>query len=170
MNHLDAGVFVIRVVVGATMILHGWNHWRGGGRIDGTASWFESLGLRPGRLHAWSSVLVEIAAGAGLAAGFLTPLSAGAIVGVMTVAAVIEHWTHGFFVFRNGFEYVLMIAVVCGGLAITGPGRISVDSGLGLNLPDGYGGLLIAVVIGLGGAGVLLGLAWRPARERALAE
>ena len=162
MDDVDVALLIFRVVVGGTLVLHGLNHWRGGGRIAGTASWFESLGLRPGRLHAWSSVLVEVAAGTAVAIGFGTPVACGAIVGVMVVAAVIEHRPHGFFVFRNGYEYVLMIAVICVGLSISGPGEISADAELGLPVPTGVVGSLIAVVIGVGGAVGLLALAWRP--------
>jgi putative oxidoreductase len=146
------------------MALHGLNHWRGGGKIAGTAGWFESLGLRPGRVHAWTSVLTEIAAGAALALGLLTSLAAGAIIGVMLVAGVIEHRTNGFFVFRNGYEYVLLIAVVCAGLALSGPGEISIDDATGLPSPVGVAGLLIALLIGVGGAALLLGAAWRPGK------
>ena len=161
---VDVALLVFRVVIGGTMVLHGLNHWRGGGRIAGTASWFESLGLRPGRLHAWTSVVVEIGAGITLAIGLLTPLTCGALLGVVVVAGVIEHRSHGFFVFRNGYEYVLMIGVVCVGLAISGPGEISADAELGLSLPTGVVGSLIAVVLGVGGAVGLLAFAWRPDR------
>jgi hypothetical protein len=30
-----------------TMIAHGWNHAFGGGKLPGTARWFESIGIRP---------------------------------------------------------------------------------------------------------------------------
>jgi len=162
MDDIDVALLIFRVVVGGTLVLHGLNHWRGGGRIAGTASWFESLGLRPGRLHAWTSVLVEIGAGIAVAIGLFTPVACGALIGVMVVAAVIEHRPHGFFVFRNGYEYVLMIAVICVGLSVSGPGEISADAELGL--PEWYGvaGSLIAVVIGVGGAVGLLAFAWRP--------
>jgi putative oxidoreductase len=39
-------LLLVRVVVGFTMIMHGFNHWRGGGRIAGTARWFSGLGLK----------------------------------------------------------------------------------------------------------------------------
>ncbi|MEV1063969.1 DoxX family protein [Streptomyces sp. NPDC050263] len=70
-------VLLLRLVIGATMAVHGLNHWRGGGRIAGTAGWFESLGLRNGRLQAWMSVLTEIGAGVLLAAGPAAPSRSG---------------------------------------------------------------------------------------------
>ena len=57
---MDVALLMIRLIVGLTLVLHGWNHAFGGGKIPGTARWFESLGLRPGRLHAWLSAATEI--------------------------------------------------------------------------------------------------------------
>lgn len=36
----DAALLALRVVLGAVMLVHGWNHWRGVGGIAGTAGWF----------------------------------------------------------------------------------------------------------------------------------
>jgi putative oxidoreductase len=74
--HLDGyniGLLVLRVAVGCTMLAHGYNHIWGGGKIAGTGRWFESLGLRPGIVHAWMASLVELGAGAMLIVGLGTP-------------------------------------------------------------------------------------------------
>src|SRR5712671_5300231 len=92
----DLALLVVRVAVGATMIAHGYNHIYRGGRIKGTAGWFASLGMRPGILHAWLASLTELAAGAGLVLGLLTPLAAGAIIGILTVAFITNHRKAGF--------------------------------------------------------------------------
>jgi putative oxidoreductase len=161
---MDASLLVIRLIVGLTLVVHGWNHAFGGGKIDGTARWFESLGLRPGRVHAWLSVLTEAGCGLALAAGFLTPLAAGALLGTMVVAGVIEHRKHGFFVFRNGYEYVLMIAVILVATAISGGGLASADHGIGFQL-SAWAGLAACLGIGVGGAALLLAACWRPRTE-----
>lgn len=167
METTDLALLAIRVCVGLTLIAHGLNHAFGGGKISGTARWFEGLGLRPGVLHAWSSVLAEVAAGLGLMFGLLTPLACGAGIGVMTVAGVIAHRRNGFFVFKDGYEYVLMIAVVCAAVALAGPGVASIDHAIGLDMA-GLSGLIVAVGLGVVGAGLLLAIAWRPApAERA---
>ncbi|GAA3391478.1 DoxX family protein [Cryptosporangium minutisporangium] len=163
MSWVDVGLLLIRLSLGATLLMHGWNHWFGGGKIAGTAGWFESLGLRPGTFQAWASVVTELAAGAGLILGLLTPLACAATIGVMAVAAIVAHRPNGFFVFRDGYEYVLMIAVVSAGLAAIGPGRISVDHALDIEI-TGLAGLLVAVVAGLGGTALLLATTWRPKR------
>jgi putative oxidoreductase len=126
----DVGLLLIRLVIGGTLIMHGWNHWRGGGKIGGTARWFEGLGLRPG---------------------------------------IAAHRRNGFFVFRDGYEYVLMIAVVATALAALGPGRASLDHAAGINFA-GTAGVLTALIAGVGGAAWLLAASWRPASVKQAAE
>ena len=63
-------------------------------------------------LQAWLSVLTEIAAGALLVLGLLTSFAAAAVISVMLVAGLLAHRTNGFFVFKEGYEYVLVLGVV----------------------------------------------------------
>ena len=161
MESVDAALFLIRLVIGVTMIAHGWNHWRGGGRIPGTAGWFESLGLRHGVLQAWASVVTEIGAGVLLIAGLLTPLACAAVISVMLVAGLLAHRPNGFFVFREGYEYVLVLAVAALALALLGPGGASLDDAFGIVVDGWAGGALAASVALLATAG-LLGTFWRP--------
>ena len=127
-NAQVAALLLVRAVVGITMIAHGYNHWRGGGRIEGTARWFSGLGLRHGTLQAWMSVVTEIGAGTLLIVGLLTPLACAAVISVMLIAGLLAHRPNGFFVFRDGYEYVLVLSVVSLALAALGPGRWSADS------------------------------------------
>jgi putative oxidoreductase len=160
---LDTGLLLIRLSLGITMILHGWNHWQGGGKIPGTAGWFESMGLRNGVMQAWASVITELSAGAGLVVGLLTPFACAATVGTMAVAFTIAHRKNGFFVFKDGYEYVGMIAVFAISLGAIGPGQASLDHAIGIddNL-DQLVGFLIAAVLGLAGTAALLAATWRP--------
>ena len=66
---LDFGLLLLRVVLGLTMAAHGYNKFFGGGRIPGTAGWFDSIGMKPGVFHARMAATTEIAAGLGLALG-----------------------------------------------------------------------------------------------------
>ncbi|KAA9155373.1 DoxX family protein [Amycolatopsis acidicola] len=155
-------LLLVRLAVGGTMILHGWNHWLGGGKIEGTARWFAGLGLRNGKLQAWLSVVTEIGAGALLILGLFTSLACAAIISVMLVAGLLAHRRNGFFVFKDGYEYVLVLAVVCLGLAVSGPGAWSVDHAAGIEMTGWLGGgiaLGLAVVATAG----LLATFWRPA-------
>lgn len=143
------------------MIAHGVNHWLGGGRIAGTARWFSGLGLRRGTFQAWASVVVEIGAGVLLILGLLTPFASAATISVMAVAGFLAHRQNGFFVFRDGYEYVLVLAAAALALAMLGPGAASVDAVVGIELAGWSGG---AVALGLGAlaAAGLIGTFWRP--------
>ncbi len=162
---VDIALLLLRVVVGITMFLHGYNHIWGGGKIKGTAGWFESLGLRPGILHAWLASLTELVCGPLLILGLLTPLGAAGVVGVMMVAFLTNHRPNGFFIFNKGegYEYVLNLGIAGLALGGLGAGRWSLDRALGIEF-DSTVGLAIAAVAGIGGALVLLGIFWRPDR------
>ena len=80
---IDLALLILRCGVGAVMLAHGINHIIGGGKIAGTARWFESLGMRPGLLHAWLASQTEVGAGALLVVGFLTPVAAAVALGVI---------------------------------------------------------------------------------------
>lgn len=160
-------LLAFRVLVGGVMIAHGYGHIFRGGKIEGTAGWFESLGMRPGIVHAWLASLSELGGGALLVLGLLTPLGAGAVIGVMVVAWITAHRTNGFFIFNEGqgWEYVAVLTGCGLVLATRGPGEWSLDNALDLWTPiPGRDGLLIGAVAGFGGAAGLLGTFWRPNR------
>ena len=45
---VNLSLLVLRVAVGVVFLAHGINHVFRGGKIPGTARWFESLGMKPG--------------------------------------------------------------------------------------------------------------------------
>ncbi|MGH3931278.1 MAG: DoxX family protein [Pseudonocardiaceae bacterium] len=166
MPTVDAAVLLLRIVVGLTMVAHGYNHLWGRGGLAGTTRWFASLGMRPPKLHAVLSGAGELAAGAALTIGLLTALAAAFIVGTMVVAGVTAHRRNGFFVFKDGYEYVLMIAVVGAVIGLLGPGAASADRLLGIDEAlDGVVGLAVTAGLGVFGAALLLALTWRPDPE-----
>jgi putative oxidoreductase len=160
---VNTGLLILRVMVGITMIAHGYNHVFRGGKIAGTGRWFESLGMKPGWLHAWLASLTELIAGAGLVVGLLTPLAAGACAGVMLVALITNHRKNGFFIFRpgEGYEYVLNLFVACIAIGAIGPGEWSLDHAIDFSL-HGMAGFWTALAIGVGGTVLLLATFWRP--------
>ena len=163
---VNAGLLILRVIVGIVMLAHGYNHVFRGGKIEGTGRWFESLGMKPGKLHAWLASLTELAVGPMLIVGFLTPLAAAGVIGVMLVALITNHLKNGFFIFRpgEGYEYVLTLA--CVGLAIgaIGAGEWSIDYAIDLDW-TGWTGLAIAAIAGGGGALLLMAVFWRPEKK-----
>jgi putative oxidoreductase len=165
MDAVNLALLLFRCSVGAVMLAHGLNHIFGGGKIAGTGRWFESLGMKPGVLHAWVASLAEVVGGALLVLGLLTPFAAAAVVGVMLVAWITNHRGNGFFIFRpgEGWEYVMTLTFAGFALAVLGAGEWSVDHALDLwDDLSGATGLVIALVGGVGGAAGLLASFWRP--------
>ena len=167
MKNVDAyyaGILILRIALGVVMIAHGYNHIFRGGKIKGTAGWFESLGMKPGILHAWLASLTELGAGAMLIAGFLTPLAAGGVVGVMLVALITNHLKNGFFIFRpgEGYEYVLTLLLTGLAIGAIGAGKWSIDYHIDSAWLWGWKGLLVTAVAGIGGGVALLAVFWRP--------
>jgi len=154
-------LLLVRVILGITMIAHGLNHWLGGGRIEGTARWFTGLGLRHGKLQAWLSVVTEVGAGVLLLVGLLTPLACAAVISVMLVAGILAHRPNGFFVFKDGYEYVLVLSVISLALAMLGPGRLSIDAASGIDV-TGWAGGGIALGVAVAATAGMVGLFWRP--------
>ncbi|WP_068278489.1 DoxX family protein [Aldersonia kunmingensis] len=161
MTSADFALLLIRVVLGVVMFMHGYNHWLGGGKIPGTAGWFSGLGLRHGTLQAWLSVVTEIGAAILLILGLFTPLACAATISVMLVAGLLAHRPNGFFVFREGYEYVLTIGVVSVALAILGPGGTSLDALFDIEI-TGWAGGAVAFGIGVVATVGLLATFWRP--------
>lgn len=163
MTEFDLAMLMMRIVLGFTLATHGYAKFFRGGRIAGTARWFDSMGMRPGRVHALLAAGGEVAAGLALAAGVLTSFAALGFVGLMTVAWYTVHRDKGFLILNEGWEYVAVLGATAVGIAILGPGRWSVDHAVGVaDALDGVTGLVISAGGGLlAAAGLLVGF-YRP--------
>ncbi|GAA3611344.1 DoxX family membrane protein [Kineosporia mesophila] len=153
---LDLGLLGLRVGVGATLFVHGAQKlfgWFGGGGLAGTAKGFESMGFTPGHPSALAAGLGE-AGGALLVVGAATPLAASASVGAMIGAASV-HTPNGFFNTEGGLEYPAVLGLAAGAIALTGPGRYSVDHLLGNRLNRGWQASLALSAAAAGGAFVV---------------
>jgi putative oxidoreductase len=132
---LSTGLLVARVVIGLLMAAHGAQKlfgWFGGYGLNGTGGFFEQLGFRPGRLFAGVAATAELAGGLLIALGLLGPVGPALVVSVMIVAAVSVHLKNGIFATANGIELPLIFGAAAFALALTGPGRYSLDAVLGL--------------------------------------
>ena len=155
MDAYNFALLLLRVSFGLTMAAHGYAKVFQGGKLAGTAGWFDSIGMRPGKVHARLAAGTEILAGLGLAAGLLTTFSAAGFVALMLVAGWTVHRDNGFFIVKSGWEYNFILAVAAVGFAMLGPGEWSFDDAIGIaDDLDEWVGLAIA-----GGGGVLAGLA-----------
>ena len=111
---------------------HGYQKIFLGGRIDGTAGWFTSMGMQGnGRMHAWMAALTETGTGVLMVLGCSHPFAAAGITGIMFVA----FWTHRtkWFVFKEGVEYNVVVAVVVAAIATFSGGEWSLDHAIGLD-------------------------------------
>jgi putative oxidoreductase len=156
---VELALLVLRVVVGLLFVGHGAQKLFGvfgGHGIAGTAGFFESIGLRPGRIHAPAAGAAEFVGGALIALGLLTPLGAALIIAVMVAAVATVHLPNGIWATGNGYELNLVYGAVAFALAGVGAGEISIDNVIGWDVA-GAGWALGALAVGLvGGIGAVL--------------
>jgi putative oxidoreductase len=152
---------MLRLTIGPMLMVHGYNKVFGSGGLDGTTRWFDGLGLQPAHVHARLAATTELGAGAMITLGAASPLPAAATIGLMTTAARTDHRGKGFFMFRNGWEYVGVVAAVSAAMAAIGPGRYSIDHLIGRER-SGLRWALGAAALGIANAAALLAVSYRP--------
>jgi putative oxidoreductase len=163
---MDAGLILVRLVVGPLMAAHGAQKlfgWFGGYGLAGTGGFFEGLGFRPGRTFAAAAGAAEFGGGVLVALGLLGPVGPALILSVMIVAAISVHWPN-VFAQSNGIEVPLLYGVTAAALALSGFGVYSLDAALGLTSVWTQGLNWVALAIGVLGALANLGLR-RPAAQ-----
>ncbi|CAL9589143.1 hypothetical protein SUDANB145_05190 [Streptomyces sp. enrichment culture] len=129
----DVGLLLLRLGTGGVLAAHGAQKllgWFGGGGIEGTGQAMEAMGYVPGKRSATMAGLAEAGGGLLLAMGLATPAAGAAAAGAMAGAAAV-HAPNGFFAQGGGYEYAASLGLTATGLAVTGPGRLSVDAALG---------------------------------------
>src|SRR5262245_40247820 len=132
---MDSGLLLARVGFGLLMAAHGSQKlfgWFGGYGLTAVSGYFETLGFRPGRPFALAAGTAEVVGGLLLALGLFGPIGPALILSVMIVAAATAHWNHGLFATTNGIEVPLLYSLGVVALALTGPGRFSLDAAAGL--------------------------------------
>ncbi|MFF9039783.1 DoxX family membrane protein [Streptomyces sp. NPDC014892] len=155
----DLGLLLLRLGAGGVLAAHGTQKlfgWFGGHGIEGTGAFMESVGYTPGKASATAAGLAETGGGALLALGLATPAAGAAAAGAMGGAAAI-HAPNGFFNAEGGYEYAATLGLAAAGLAVAGPGRLSLDHALrhvvdrGWMVPVALAGTaaVTAVVVGM---------------------
>ena len=159
----DFVLLLCRLSIGVTIAAHGWNKIFGGGRIKGTSRWFQSIGMKPGTFNAWMAALSEILCGLLLSLGFLTSFAASGVIGIMVVAGWTVHKNNGFFIIKEGWEYVFILSITALTIAVTGPGNWSIDHVLEISDDFiGWNGFWIAGGLGISAGLLQLSLFFRP--------
>ncbi len=123
----DAALLVARVLLGVVFIAHGWQKFNEFG-LEGTGQAFDAMGVPLPQAAAVFAATVELAGGALLVLGLVTPVAVAFLVVDMLGAFVIVHRSAGVFVAANGWE--LVAALGAGALVIgaVGPGRYALDA------------------------------------------
>jgi len=153
------GLLVLRLVLGLILVGHGAQKlfgWWGGSGITGWTGAMTRMRIRPAVPWAWMSALAEFVGGLLVAIGFLNPLGSFAIAGSMLVAIALVHWPKGFWTTKGGYEFNLLIIAAAAAVAIAGPGAYSLDTVLGIHLPEPVL-LIVGTLATIAGVGVALG-------------
>ncbi|MET7688380.1 DoxX family membrane protein [Streptomyces sp. NPDC005483] len=143
----DLGLLLLRLGTGGVLAAHGAQKllgWFGGGGLEGTGQFMESVGYAPGKASATAAGLAEAGGGTLLALGLATPAAGAAAAGAMAGASAV-HAPNGFFNAGGGYEYAASLGLTAAGLAVTGPGRISLDHALGHTVNRGW---MVPVALG----------------------
>ncbi|HZR97996.1 MAG TPA: DoxX family protein [Chloroflexota bacterium] len=121
----DWGLAALRVVVGLTFLLHGWQKLFQFG-VAGTAAAFAQMGVPlPGLTAPLVSVL-ELVGGALVLLGLATRPAAVVLAIDVLAAILLVHRPAGFFA-PNGVELPLLLLAGAVALTLAGPGALALD-------------------------------------------
>lgn len=118
----DAGLLLIRLMVGVVFLYHGQGKLFGG--LEGFAGYLGSMGVPAPQFAALLAALSEFVGGLVLIAGVAFRFALWPLVFTMLVAAFKAH-AGKFSLQDGGMEYALTLGVVVAGLALTGPGSLA---------------------------------------------
>jgi putative oxidoreductase len=149
---MSIALLILRLVVGLTLAVHGTQKlfgWFAGPGLTRLMQGFEKQGFKPVWLWVSFVILGEVGGGLSVALGFLTPLGAAGIFGVMFMATFKSHWKNGFIVSKGGYEYTLVLMTVSIALGLIGPGNYSLDVLFGIVLQEAllFGALAVAALL-----------------------
>ncbi|AQA21309.1 doxX family protein [Rhodococcus sp. MTM3W5.2] len=131
---LDLGLLVLRVGLGTVALFHGlqklFGWWNGPG-LDGFETTLLDAGFEQARLLSILTAVGEVAAGALLIIGLVTPLAGAAVLAVLINAWCVRQVAEPGLQFfaPSGVEHETMLVAAAVAVVLTGPGRFSVDGG-----------------------------------------
>ncbi|MDH6282126.1 DoxX family protein [Prescottella agglutinans] len=129
---LDLGLLVLRLALGGTMLVHGLQKltgWWNGPGLGGYRDQLIDGGFDHARALAAAGAIGEVAGGALLILGLITPVAAAVVLAVMIDAWCLKQsMVPGLQYFGpEGVEYETMLGAAAAAIILTGPGRISLD-------------------------------------------
>ena len=116
------GLIVLRIVVGALYIVHGWQKLIAGGGGTAFAGGLAHMGFTPGVVWAWIVTVVEFGGGICLVLGVLVRPAAVLILIEMLVAIAKVNARRGFYWTQGGWEMPALLVLLVAILAATAPG------------------------------------------------
>jgi putative oxidoreductase len=127
-GRVGLGLLLLRVVMGAAFIFHGWP------KIQNATTWMGPEAPFPGILQALAAA-AEFGGGIALILGAFTPLAALLLAGTMFVAAFLVHMAAGDPFVATGpgqrsYELALVYLAASLLFLLAGPGHLSVDAQL----------------------------------------
>jgi putative oxidoreductase len=120
------GLTVLRVVLGVVFIAHGAQKFAQG--LSEVSQGFAGMGVPLAEVAAPLVAGIELVGGVLLVLGIASRAVAVLLAVDMVVAGALAHLPNGFFSQDGGIEYVLVLAAGSIAVALTGPGRYSVDA------------------------------------------
>jgi len=118
------GVTLLRLAVGIVYIMHAYFAAVIYGP-NGMIAYQAKAGIPSPEIGTWYLIVAHGLGGLCLVLGLYTRWAALANVPVMLGALVFVHWPNGFWAFKNGYEYVLVLLVASITIAMTGGGALS---------------------------------------------
>src|SRR5205823_8978087 len=113
----------MRFCVGAIIVPHGYTKLFQRA-VSPAAGMIAKLGLEPALAWAYSVGIIEFFGGILLAIGLLTRLAAAALVIEFAVIVFAVKFANGFFAFKNGFEFELLLGLLCLAILFKGGGKL----------------------------------------------
>ena len=163
---MNLGKLLLRLVIGPLLVGHGLqklNGSFGGPGLEGATGMMSSLGMHPPRRNAVAASVTEVAGGAALGLGVLSPVAAAGVIAVMLTAVRKVHFRNGVWNQGGGFEYNAVLMAAAAAIA-DGPGEVSFDALIGRSR-WGVGGVLVAVLGGVLGSSAVIELGRRNAPQ-----
>ncbi|WP_068425663.1 DoxX family protein [Janibacter terrae] len=126
-TQIDLALVILRIVMGLTMFLHGWQKLTAAG-FGGVGEMFAGMGAPLAGVTGPLTLLVELVGGVLIVLGLGTRVVGAVYALVMLGALFVVHLSAGFFVGDGGYELVLLLAGIGAALAVAGPGAWSLDA------------------------------------------
>lgn len=126
-KYRDVAPLLLRLSVGATFFMHGWQKLMVWG-VPEVTKFLTVLGFPAPTVFAYLLIAGELIAGAALILGICTHFAAKTTAIIALIALVLVHLKNGFYASNGGYEFILLILVVSISLLITGAGKYSIDA------------------------------------------